>query len=204
MSLDKIKTIREKFLTLTTDYTKHDVITTYMLIKEGGELSLPYTEEEINKFETEYKIALPEELRTYLTTVSKYIYKRHLGFKPVVLSTDRLRYFKEFGGFNFNNKTSCSECEKCKVNSDYCDNDENECECNYCGYREYEEGANDKYTMLTLTLRDIGCGYTNFITLAGKYKGYVCEELLAGDGPVSVISKSFYDYVLADKLTLRS
>ena len=45
-------------------------------------------------------------------------------------------------------------------------------------------------------LRDVDCGYTDFIVLNGKYTGTVWSEELAVDGAVRMINTTFYEYVL--------
>ena len=44
-------------------------------------------------------------------------------------------------------------------------------------------------------IRNVGCGYTDKIILNGKFKGTVWNESFAGDGPIRIISGSFYKYI---------
>ena len=44
-------------------------------------------------------------------------------------------------------------------------------------------------------IRNVGCGYTDKIILNGKFKGSIWNESFAGDGPIRIIDKSFYEYV---------
>ena len=90
MSLDKILEYRNNF----KDLKYHEIRKSY-----GGTVTTeicrgkthinfqpPYSLDEVNSFEYKNNIQLPEELKIYLTKVSRSIYKNHLEFRIIVYS----------------------------------------------------------------------------------------------------------------------
>ena len=131
----------------------------------------PYSLQEVEDFEKRNNIELPEELKIYLTQVSKSIYKNHLEFKIIELKDNE----------NFN--------KPCILEDTYtsCPDESDE--------EEYE-----KNPILNLhgmmEIRTIGCGYTDQIILNGKFKGTIWTEYFAADGEITKTFDSFFDYIL--------
>ena len=136
--------------------------------------SSPYSNEEINNFEMENNIKLPIQLRNYLTTISRnyYITKFNQNNKYNIL-------------LNKDNKLS----SKCFLDKEiYSTNEIDDLDDEIS--TSISEGNG------TMFLRDVGCGYTDFIVLNGKYTGTIWSEELCGDGAVRIINRTFYKYFI--------
>ena len=136
----------------------------------------PYNTDEVNSFEERNNIKLPEELKTYLTEISKSIFYKH----------DELRT-EQFFIINLENNENLSKtCSlkhriqfKPELNINYSDDDDHPLlNCHGMMY-----------------LRYVGCGYTDQIVLNGRFEGSVVNESFVGDGPIKIINRSFYKYI---------
>ena len=160
------------------DKEDYEKIVKYVNEKNDIFLS-PYTNEEINNFERKSNIKLPLQLRNYLTTISKnyYITKFNQNSKYNILLENEDKLSSKC--FLNNNIYSSSEL--------YNFDDETK--------KSIENGDG------TIFLRNIGCGYTDFIVINGKYTGTVWSEELCGDGAIRMINSTFYKYII-DNLEL--
>jgi hypothetical protein len=129
----------------------------------------PYSQDEIRQFEKDNDIKLPLEFRSYLAQ-TKSLYRSHLDFSTIELNKNKIIKLPiNSEGIYFLSQ------------SDYDYDDEND---------------NPAYNTKVLEIRDIGCGYTNVIVLEGEYAGTIWCEQFSGDGPLTRIFGSFFDYVL--------
>lgn len=169
----------EKYLKLNDqikeEQDKQDFNEIMKYVKNTSDIfSSPFDDEEINIFENDNNIKLPKQLRNYLTGISKNLYIAKFNQNK---KSDIVLENKENLSFKCNlEKNIYSERELYKLDNSI--------------VNSIEKGDG------TMFLRDIGCGYTDFIVLNGKYRGTVWSEELCGGGAVRMINTTFYKYVL--------
>jgi hypothetical protein len=143
----------------------------------------PYSIEEITDFETKFNIKFPEIFRKYMTEISSYTYRTHLGFQKIELSDDNIVKLRR------------------DIMYDIIYNPED--------YTE-EQNKQIKFTE-AYTFRDIGCGYTHIIILEqnpqnyelGTSVGSISVDYSAGDGAVLTLCNTFTDYLDDEELNDR-
>ena len=160
------------------DKEDYEKIVKYVNEKNDIFLS-PYTNEEINNFERKSNIKLPLQLRNYLTTISKNYY---------------ITKFNQNSKYNILLENEDKLSSKCFLNNNI-----------YSSSELYNFDDDTKKSIEngdgTIFLRNIGCGYTDFIVINGKYTGTVWSEELCGDGAIRMINSTFYKYII-DNLEL--
>ena len=189
MSLEKILEYRNNFKDLKYHEIRKSYGGTVTTEIRRGETHInfqpPYSLDEVNSFEYKNNIQLPEELKIYLTKVSRSVYKNHLEFRIIELNDNE--NFKKQCPLEGNYRLLCAQpfclCPQCESD------DEDKCDEFY-----------DNDPLLNfhgmMTIREVGCGYTDQIVLNGKFKGTIWHEKFAGDGGIMKTYDSFFDYIL--------
>ena len=140
----------------------------------------PYSLTKVKEFETRNEIQLPEQFKTYLTEISRSLFKNHLEFSIIELKDEK------------NLKRACGLHEvfnSCPEEPDFEDDDDE-------AYDLWEDNHPLRGFHGLLDLRHVRCGHTDRLVLNGKYKGTVWRELFAGDGGILRTHSSFYEYAL--------
>ncbi len=194
--------------------------------------SPPYTFKEIYNFEKENGIKLPQQLKVYLIEISKVIYKKHLEFQIVKLRSsnnlklkfpwickstpcpglnnsddeyDKKYYKKICPGIDIDNMDEQTLCRYINDNFDESDYDPSQINKSIKdGYIDPNFNQCGDLFQGSLSLRHIGCGYTKFIVLNGKFKGTVWDEKFCGDGGIYKSYDTFFDYVLEENKSIFS
>jgi len=175
MSLDTIIEFRDSFVDLKTDETIEHEFSSFTIHRPIvlTNYQQPYNINDINLFEQYNIIELPEELKSYLTTVSKSLYKKHLEFSIIELNN------------NPNLKKPCVLRRDIQLSPNIDEDDvelyNNDPLLNFHGM---------------MNIREIGCGSNVKIVLNGKYKGTIWREHFINDGCILKIYDSFFEYVL--------
>ena len=145
----------------------------------------PYELDVVNAYESANGMALPLELKVYLTCVSSSVYKTHLDCTKITLG--RLINMPTIvEGVGYYQQTELED-----IDDDVYDVNQTE----YNMILEKLRQAKD--TTVVLELRGCGCGYTDQIVLnSGNNFGQVWHEKFAGDGVFSKVNESFFDYAL--------
>ncbi len=179
----KLKEKIIEFVTNFKDLPKKEVIeseySTRHIIRSDNIIKFqpPYNIDEVNSFEERNNIKLPEELKTYLTEIS-----RSILYKNDELSTEKF-YIIDLENNENLSKTCVLEYiiqVRPGLNTNDSDYEDTHPLLNYHGM---------------MHLRDVGCGYTDQIILNGQFEGCVVNESFAGDGPIKIINMSFYKYI---------
>lgn len=154
------------------------IITSGMITADSVKFAKPYELETLNEFEksNQFNVNLPLELKVYLACVSSSVFKNHLKYQILKLTTiynmptivNGVKYYRE---------TTLDDVD---------DNDPN-----------YKTLKAKKDTTLVLKIRECGCGYSDLIVLNnGNNFGEIWHEKFAGDGMFFKVNDSFFDYVL--------
>ncbi len=181
----------------------------------------------IDTFEKDNNITLPLELKIYLLEISMYTFKPHLQYQYIDLSTEPDN-FPLLQAFYPRRMVSNSYLDP-DFNIKYIREKKNEPDMSkekvqHILNQEYyytpseltklvEQGVLDKdykfeteeddslFGEGTLHIREIGCGYFDFMVLNGKFRGSVWSNHLAGDGPILKEYNSFFEYILEKNRT---
>lgn len=222
----QIKTYVDNFKDLQVHEIINNEVYTMEISRTKINYGSPYSIVQVLEFEKQNNIILPQQLKAYLTEISRDIYKPHLEFQTIKLEDDDnlskpYMFLKSCIPYYdlTSNKILPYDIEYIKKNikeyKNHTDNeiknviDEYTCITPYklkqfqeTGYildeYEWHNDIDDELFNGTMLIRDIGCGYTNRIILNGQYYGKICTEYICGDGNIEIEYDTFFNYIVKD------